>query len=78
MAVLTTVRAKQGDTIESIIFDVFKRQDRGLIDATLELPENKGLAAHGQVLPLGTVVTLPDLSAIKEPVNQTRRIRLRD
>lgn len=52
--------ALQGDTIDAICHRVFGRT-AGLVEQVLEL--NPGLAAIGPVLPIGTVVILPEPAA---------------
>lgn len=53
-----TVRARQGDTLDGLIW-----RERGLGPSNLPvvLKANPGLAAMGAVLPLGTPVILPDV-----------------
>lgn len=53
-----TVRAQQGDTVDLLCWRH--------LGATAEVTEaalalNPGLAAHGNTIPMGTLVTLPDL-----------------
>lgn len=51
------VTALQGDTVDLLVYRHFGRTV-GLVEATLEL--NPGLADIGPILPLGTVVELPE------------------
>lgn len=60
---MAVLRSVQGDTIELLVYRVHGRQDRASVEATLAHPDNKGLAALGPVLPIGTAVTVPDLPA---------------
>lgn len=57
---MAVLRAKQGDTVELMVFEHYGHQGRGLIEAVLDAPANKGLSALGPVLPIGTIVTMPD------------------
>ncbi|MEM5403905.1 MULTISPECIES: tail protein X [Paraburkholderia] len=56
------VIAKQGDTVDAICWRYYGRTD-GTVEAVLEA--NEGLADLGVVLPTGTPVELPDLSAVQ-------------
>lgn len=51
------VRAKQGDTLDSLVYRHFGRTAK-LVEVVLQL--NPGLAELGPVLPHGQLVTLPD------------------
>lgn len=55
-----TLRARQGDTLDGLIW-----RERGLGPADLPavLAVNPGLAALGPVLPQGQVVTIPAVAA---------------
>jgi phage tail protein X len=55
-----TIRAKQGDTLDAICWAHYGTTDP--VDAVLA--ENMGLAAHGPIVPMGTIITLPPLSKI--------------
>ncbi|GAA0672716.1 phage tail protein X [Sphingomonas insulae] len=60
MAALTdTLRARQGDTLDALIW-----RERGLGPADLPtvLAANPGLAAIGPILPKGQVVTIPAIA----------------
>jgi phage tail protein X len=54
------VIARQGDTVDGLMW-----RDRGLQPADLPavFEANPGLAAKGDVLPAGTVVTVPESAA---------------
>lgn len=56
MAFADTLTARQGDTLDALIW-----RERGLTAADLPavLALNPGLAALGTVLPIGTTVVLP-------------------
>jgi len=62
---MRTIRAVQGDTIDLICQRRYGHT-RGITEAVLEA--NPGLADLGPVLPIGTLVNLPDISA---PAQQT-------
>jgi len=51
------VTAQQNDTIDLLVFR-YLGSTAGYVEQTLEL--NPGIAGFGPVLPMGTVVTLPD------------------
>lgn len=55
------VTALQGDTVDAICWRHYGRTD-GTVEAVLEA--NAGLADYGPVLPIGTVVCLPDLDTV--------------
>jgi len=63
----TVLRAQQGDTLDLLCLRHYGRT-RGVTEATLE--HNPGLADLGPVLPIGTPVTLPDVST-SAPVSAT-------
>lgn len=52
-----TVYAHQGDTVDAICWRTFG-VTAGVVETVYEL--NRGLAAFGPVLPIGTPVLLPD------------------
>ena len=58
------VYARQGDTVDLLCY-----RHLGGTSALLErvLAANPGLAAHGPVLPEGTPVDLPDITATNTP-----------
>ena len=58
------VRTHQHDTLDALCWRHLGRTE-GVVEAALEL--NPGLAAHGPVLPTGTLVTLPTT-----PITTTR------
>lgn len=51
------IRARQGDTLDAICWRYYGRT-AGCVEALLDA--NQGIASHGPVLPMGTLVTLPD------------------
>jgi len=60
MPAVDTIRARQGDTLDALIW-----RERGLGPADLDtvLAANPGLAALGSVLPTGHPVALPAITA---------------
>lgn len=66
-----TYRTSQGDTLDFICWKVYGGQQSGAVEAVLEA--NPGLADLGPVLPLDTVVVLPDLP---KPATEVQPIRL--
>jgi len=60
MATLDTVRARDGDTLDALIW-----RERGLGPADLPfvLAANPGIAARGPILPKGLPVNLPAIAA---------------
>lgn len=69
---MTSVRAQQGDTLDSLCWRHLGSSAQ--VEAALEL--NPGLAALGPILPNGQLVTLPD--AASESAPQTNLIQLWD
>lgn len=65
---MAVLRAKQGETLEMMVFDHFGRQDARLIERVLDHPKNKGLAGT-VILGLGTLVFVPDDLAPEEPAS---------
>jgi phage tail protein X len=67
----TTVRARQGDVLDMMVYRHYGRTDRGLVEATFEA--NPGLADGPVTLALGTVVILPDApAAATRPIGTIR------
>ena len=64
MSTSVTVRG-EGLTLDLLLHRKHGVRGRELLEATLTL--NPGVAALGAVLPLGTVVTLPDLPEPRAP-----------
>jgi len=60
---MTTIRAEQGDTVDSICWRAFGYTEQ-VVEQTLQL--NHGLCEHGPVLPQGQPVTLPESPATPE------------
>ncbi|CAA0129023.1 Uncharacterised protein [Starkeya nomas] len=60
------VTSLQGDPVDLVVW-----RERGTVDGLVEavLDTNRGLAARGVVLPIGTTVTLPDppASPVRKP-----------
>lgn len=65
---MRTVIANQGDTVDLICWREYGRTD-GVTEAVLEA--NPGLADHGAVLPLGTQVSLPDVTPTQKQTTVT-------
>ncbi|MDN7466993.1 tail protein X [Burkholderia orbicola] len=55
------VAAQQGDTVDLICWRYYGRTD-GTVEAVLEA--NAGLADFGVVIPMGTLVYLPDIETV--------------
>ncbi|MEI4262774.1 tail protein X [Roseovarius sp. D0-M9] len=49
--------SEDGDTVDRVVWKHYGRQDAGLVQRVLEA--NRGVAALGPILPLGTRVNLP-------------------
>jgi phage tail protein X len=66
MAVITletyTVKS-EGQSVDLIIWQRFKRPMPGLLERILDMPENQQLEHQGFTLALGTTVTIPIESA---------------
>jgi phage tail protein X len=56
------VIAQQGDTVDALCWRHYGRTD-GTVEAVLEA--NAGLADLGLVVPVGTVVYLPDIDTVE-------------
>lgn len=54
------LRAQQNDTVDAICWRHYGRT-AGVLEAVLDA--NPGLADHGPVLPIGLLITLPELQA---------------
>lgn len=67
------VQAMQGDTLDAVCYRVYGRT-AGVTEAALEA--NTGLADLGPVLPIGTVITLPEPAAAVQPT--TTQVQLWD
>lgn len=53
--------SKQGDTVDSIAWDIYERQEPQLIAGILDA--NPGLAEFGPLLPAGLRLAIPDAPA---------------
>lgn len=51
------VEAETGMPLDLIIWQRYRRETPGLVEATLDI--NPGLAAHGPMIPHGTVIQIP-------------------
>lgn len=65
---MDTVRAIEGDTLDALIW---RARGLGPADLPSVLAANPGIAALGPVLPKGTPVILPDISAPASTVRDT-------
>jgi len=61
---MATVIARQYDTVDAICWRALGAT-RGVVEAVYAL--NRGLAAYGPFLPLGTVIVLPERSTVTPP-----------
>lgn len=66
----TIYTAQQGDTLDYICWKFYGQQS-GAVELVLEA--NPGLADAGAIIPLGTVIVLPE---IQKPATDTQPIRL--
>lgn len=66
----TTYTASQGDTLDYVCWKLYGQQS-GAVEAVLEA--NPGLADLGEVIPVGTKITMPDLA---KPETEVQPIRL--
>lgn len=66
----TTYTSLQGDTLDLICWRYYGQQS-GAVEAVLDA--NPGLADLGDVIPLGTPITMPELAA---PATELQPIRL--
>lgn len=53
-------RAKEGETLDLICWHIYGRCTGGTVEQVLDA--NPGLAQLGPVLPVGTLVTLPEIT----------------
>lgn len=68
----TTVKViRERTTVELLLWKHGKRRGQSSARLTQTLQLNPGLAALGPVLPLGTVVTIPDLPPVTERPHKT-------
>jgi phage tail protein X len=65
---MATVRSRQGDTVDALCWRELGAT-AGVVAQVLEL--NRGLAALGPILPVGTPVLLPERSTVTPPVLPT-------
>lgn len=61
---------REGMTVDLVVWKALGRQDERLVERTLAL--NPGLAGLGPILPVGTQLELPDISAKPEAIETTR------
>jgi phage tail protein X len=60
---MPSVRAQQGDTVDAICWRYYGRT-AGVVEQVLDA--NPGLAALGPVLPMGSLITMPEAAAQAE------------
>lgn len=65
---MLSVRANQGETLDLLCYRVYGRT-AGVTEAALEA--NTGLADLGPILPMGTVVQLPEPADAVQPSIET-------
>lgn len=65
---IRTYTTKDGDVLDEIVFKVYGRTS-GVVEKVLEA--NRGLADLGPVLPVGIVISLPEIS---EPTEQLEKL----
>lgn len=70
---MTFVSAKQGETLELMVFDHYGRQDGRLVERVLDHKQNRTIADAGEVLSLGQKVFMPDIKPLR-PAAETRLI----
>lgn len=65
---VVSYRSKDGETLDEIVWRHYPRTVANALERVLGA--NPGLADHGPILPLGTVIQLPDLepSTVEESV----------
>jgi phage tail protein X len=67
----STYTTHDGDRIDLVVYDHYGAC-AGFLEAVLDDPANRGLAAHGPNLPAGVVITLPDLPTTATTVQTVR------
>lgn len=68
---MASVKVTREDmTLDLVVWKALGRQDDLLVERTLEL--NPGVASLGVVLPVGTVIELPELTERSEPAETVR------
>lgn len=55
-------RSKEGDTLDEICYHYYGKTN-GAVEQVLIA--NPGLASLGAILPLGTIITLPDIQTVE-------------
>lgn len=65
---MITGRAHQGESLDALIY-----RHKGIVPGYLEtvLEANPGIADLGPILPMGTVVSLPDISTTAQTSTKT-------
>jgi phage tail protein X len=62
--------AREDMTLDLVVWQALGRQDDQLVERTLDL--NPGIGALGDILPVGTIVALPELARRSEPSETVR------
>lgn len=70
------VTALEGDTVDLLCHRHLRTTAGGVVEATYAI--NPGLAALGVFLPMGTLVTLPDVKSPSKTTTQTGTVTLWD
>lgn len=63
---------QDGMTVDLLIWRAFSRQDQLLVEQTIAI--NPGLATLGTILPVGTIVTLPEPPSPKARLRETVKL----
>ena len=58
----SSIRANQGDTLSAICWQHYGTTAGGIVEQVLEA--NPGLAGLGPLLPMGTLIALPELAPV--------------
>lgn len=70
---MASVKVVQDEmTIDLLVWRALGRQDQQLVEQTLTL--NPGLAALGTILPIGSVVELPELQPARARLRETVKL----
>lgn len=66
----TTYIASQGDTLDYICWKFYEGRQAGVVEKVLEA--NRGLSELGPVIPVGTVIILPEILDVIPEVQPLR------
>lgn len=58
--------ARQGDTVELMVFEHYGRQDGRLVERVIDDLQNRHLAELPEILPIGTLVFMPDIEPLRK------------